>query len=309
MTLEEIEIFLAILEKKNLSKAASALYMSQSTLSHRLSALEKELNVTLFERKKGQRTMELTAHGQEFIDIAERWMVLWKESQQLHQIQEHQVLSIGAVASLHQYLFPPMLRKLLASTDPKVSLAIKSTQSSALYPALESHEIDVGFSVLPSLYSSINNEAVLKEEEILVRYCKEPCESGVFGETVHPKQLNPDDELLFHFHPDYTHWHNYWYGFFSRPRMGIGDAYLLEQFLDQPESWTIVPVSMALTMQKRHNVTLHRLTNPPPERICYMLTHRIPRPGKERSMELLKACLDEFLSEGEKKGHLTRMLL
>ena len=52
MTQQDINIFLALVEKRNLSKAASALYMSQSTLSHRLNMLEKELNATLFTRRK-----------------------------------------------------------------------------------------------------------------------------------------------------------------------------------------------------------------------------------------------------------------
>lgn len=69
MTQQDINIFLALVEKRNLSKAASALYMSQSTLSHRLNMLEKELNATLFTRQKGHRTLELTPFGHDFIHI------------------------------------------------------------------------------------------------------------------------------------------------------------------------------------------------------------------------------------------------
>ncbi len=84
MTQQDINIFLALVEKRNLSKAASALYMSQSTLSHRLNMLEKELNATLFTRQKGHRTLELTPFGHDFIHIAERWTALWAETQELH---------------------------------------------------------------------------------------------------------------------------------------------------------------------------------------------------------------------------------
>lgn len=304
---DDIEIFLSVMEKKNLSKAASALFMSQSTLSHRLNSLEKELNVTLFERKKGQRTMELTPHGRQFIDIAERWLSLWKEMQRLQFNQENQVLYIGAVASLHQYLFPSVLHRIHRSQNPRVRLMIKSTQSSALYPALENHEIDVGFSVQPTMYSNINNHPILKEEEILVFRADQPTEEGVFGPDVHPRELNPCNEILFHYHPDYMHWHNYWWGYFSMVSIGIGDAFLLESFLDTPGCWTIIPMSLALAIQRRGSVSLHRLTNPPPERVCYMLTHRVPRPGKEHGFELLNTCMEEFLNEEAQKGHLIRM--
>ena len=95
----------------DLSKAASALYMSQSTLSYRLSMLENELNATLFIRRKGQRTLELTPYGYDFIHIAERWMALWSETQSLHTIHGSRTVYLGAVASLIQYLFPALLRR------------------------------------------------------------------------------------------------------------------------------------------------------------------------------------------------------
>ena len=84
MTQQDIDIFFAVVEKRNLSKAASYLYMSQSTLSHRLSMLEKELNATLFTRHKGHRNLELTPFGHDFIHIAERWTALWAETRDLH---------------------------------------------------------------------------------------------------------------------------------------------------------------------------------------------------------------------------------
>ena len=103
MTQQDIEIFFAVVEKRNLSKAASALYMSQSTLSHRLGMLEKELNATLFIRHKGHRTLELTPYGRDFVRIAERWMALWAEAQDLHTMHGSHTFYIGAVASLIQY--------------------------------------------------------------------------------------------------------------------------------------------------------------------------------------------------------------
>ena len=49
-----IKAFLAAVNTGSFSKAAEILYITQPTLTHRIQALEKELNVQLFDRKKGQ---------------------------------------------------------------------------------------------------------------------------------------------------------------------------------------------------------------------------------------------------------------
>ncbi|PWL49597.1 MAG: hypothetical protein DBY39_00685 [Clostridiales bacterium] len=62
-----------------LSKSAQKLYITQPTLSNRIHSLEKDLNATLFLRKKGMREMQLTDIGHQFVPIAEKWQDLWKE--------------------------------------------------------------------------------------------------------------------------------------------------------------------------------------------------------------------------------------
>lgn len=50
MDIKSMTCFLAVAEKLNFSRAAEALYMSQPTLSQRISSLEEELGVSLFQR-------------------------------------------------------------------------------------------------------------------------------------------------------------------------------------------------------------------------------------------------------------------
>lgn len=52
MTTEDIFAFRAIAEYNSVSKAADALFITQSTLSQRLKALENELGVVLFDRAR-----------------------------------------------------------------------------------------------------------------------------------------------------------------------------------------------------------------------------------------------------------------
>ena len=53
MNLQQLYYFQKIAELKNYTKASEALMISQSTLSHSMANLEKELGIPLF-RKKGR---------------------------------------------------------------------------------------------------------------------------------------------------------------------------------------------------------------------------------------------------------------
>ena len=75
---------------------------------------------------------------------------------------------VGSVPSLIQYLFPELLQKIFQKNSGQIRLMIKSMQSAALYPALENRELDLGFSVLPSVYSNVINKPLLTEENVVV---------------------------------------------------------------------------------------------------------------------------------------------
>ncbi len=72
MTFEQLEFFMLIEKYKSFSKAAEENYLSQSTISKKIKALEKELGVELFIR--AVRNTELTDAGKEFSLFAHRVM-------------------------------------------------------------------------------------------------------------------------------------------------------------------------------------------------------------------------------------------
>ncbi len=62
MELEQLRIFLAVAEEKSFTKAANSLFVSHSTVSRSVSALENELGVSLLERNN--RVLGLTEAGE-----------------------------------------------------------------------------------------------------------------------------------------------------------------------------------------------------------------------------------------------------
>lgn len=108
MNYYQIEAFLTIANTQSLSKAAELLYVAQSTVSHRLSTLEKELGATLVLRSKGNRMIELTPAGERFLPIAHRWEVLWDETGKIEEVNPVIPLSIGGVDSVSSHFLCPL---------------------------------------------------------------------------------------------------------------------------------------------------------------------------------------------------------
>src|SRR5262249_27493635 len=70
MQLAQVEGFLEVSRRSNLSRAAEALFITQPALTARLRALEEEIGSPLFRR--GRRGMVLTDAGRAFLPYAER---------------------------------------------------------------------------------------------------------------------------------------------------------------------------------------------------------------------------------------------
>jgi DNA-binding transcriptional LysR family regulator len=297
------EAFLAIVDHKNISKAASALYVSQSTVSHRLHALEKELNTRLIERKKGLRTIELTAKGEEFIKIAERWMALWKDTQYFLESTTSLSMHIGAVESLSVHVFSPFYKLISNSVAPPIYLEIKTHWSRNLYSALDNREIDVGFVLAPTVFHNIVTKPIFSEKLLLI------CASNGKPRNydVHPSELDPSKEVRFHKQLEYQQWHDYWWGPIKYPCINIDSAHLIATFLDYPGRWAIISTSIIKSLEKYNQFEVHNLISPPPDRVCYMITHRFPKPGSVKCLEIMQNYLDEFLTDAESQGLLTKL--
>lgn len=123
MELKHVEIFLAIVEHRSISKAAETLFMSQSTVSHRLSALERELGATLMLRGKGVPTVTLTPKGQSFVPIAQRWLSLYKDTNAFSLQDVVYPLRIASVDSVNAYVLYKVYNA-IAEHENRVMLSV-----------------------------------------------------------------------------------------------------------------------------------------------------------------------------------------
>lgn len=148
LDLKQIETFLAIAKYKSFTKSAEELYISQSTVSSRLKALEDELDIKLVNRQKGHTTVELTDKGIEFIDIARQWMEVYEKTQMLTKKQKFRTVRYAGPESINQ-LFGGFYKELMEK-ESTLSLYVRTCQSSEVTSLLREKSIDVGFTYIYS---------------------------------------------------------------------------------------------------------------------------------------------------------------
>ena len=239
MNFSEIETFLMIVQTKNITKTSENLFLSQPTVSHRLKALEDELNTKLIVRKKGHKTIELTPKGEEFISIAQRWMTLWREMQMIQSGQEKILLTVGCIDTLNTTVMYPFYSQVLKEKN-QINLRLRTHQSSELYGLLEKHEIDIGFVYHHLHYKNVVATPVLREKMYLVQ--RE--EYALRKERIHTDEMDPRKELFFSWDTNYQIWHDQFINQSPHSRLQVDTFMLISNILGEDGSlWLIAPAS------------------------------------------------------------------
>lgn len=147
MELKQIETFLQVVADGNMSKAADALYITQSTVSYRLRTLENELGTVLIKRKKGTQNITLTPSGKKFIPLAQEWFAVYRKTQAFCAEDKTTRLCVAAPESINFLLREAYKR--LRQQEPQVSLTVITANSEQIIQMMRQKKIDIGFSYLP----------------------------------------------------------------------------------------------------------------------------------------------------------------
>ena len=290
MNLAEIETFLTIVNTKSITKTADLLFLSQPTVSHRLTSLENELGFSLVIRNKGHKQVELTPKGMDFVILAERWMSLWKETLELQHNQEQLLLNIGCTDSLNIAVFIPLYDKILIDY-PHLDLSIQSHHSSELYGMLSEHNIDIGFVYHQLHYKNIISEKLFEEKLYLVQSEHPTVEKPI----VHTDELDSTKELFLSWDDNFQIWHDRWLSSVSRPHISADTITLLDRLWKNEDTWMIAPESVIHELSRYRKVYVSELKNPAPNRICYKIKHKYPKTTSKRAVELFEEILEQLL--------------
>jgi DNA-binding transcriptional LysR family regulator len=276
-----IEAFLAIVQFRSLTKAAEYLNITQSTISYRLQLFEQELGFKLIERGKGIRVVNLTDMGKKFVPLAERWVLLSRDIEQFRQSETRQSLIVGAVTSVNTYVLSNFYR-FLVEQIPFIDLKIRTQHSPELYDLIEQRVVDMGFTLLERHIPNIQVRPFFSEPMVVVR---RGCSST--AETVHPADLIAENELFINWNPTYLDWHDKWWHL-SSVHIHLDTAQLVPTLMVNSEQWTIVPLTIARSFQQILNFKIQYLSDSPPERYCFLITHKHSKPCVEECIQLVK---------------------
>jgi DNA-binding transcriptional LysR family regulator len=142
--LPQIEAFLEVARRQNLSRAAEALFVSQPTLTARLQSLEAALGEQLFVRTR--RGMRLTEAGDAFLPYAEHAVAALADGRErLAELRRGVAgrLVLGAPPTVSTYTLPALLARFSAE-HPGVRLAVKTGTSEEILDMVLHDQVQLG---------------------------------------------------------------------------------------------------------------------------------------------------------------------
>lgn len=287
-----VEAFLAVVQTSSISGAARQLNLSQSTISKRLKLLEDELQVSLFERDRGARSIGLTEVGVAFLPTAERWVELWQETKRIR-FKSNPSLNIGSLDSLNHAVLPP-LYKAMSLHQPRIYLQVITAHSRDFYEMIAQRQVDVAFSFIEDNHPSVDVEFCYSDPMVCI------CLAGselAKRKHIHSRDLDPNFEIYVKWSIPHGVWHDARWPPYCHNRIDADTTQLILSFFYDERQWTILPYSSAVKILAKGGFSMLYLEDPPPERVCYKLAHKNISPNARAGVDILNKYLSEIVAE------------
>ena len=172
INLKQLEAFVATAEFSSFTKAAEIMYLTQSTVSSHIGALEETLGVRLIQRSARQR-VSLTKEGElvyrEARDILDRCQAL----QDLKNHDRQNQLVIGASSVPGQCLMPELMADYLALYPDSHYVQLRG-DSIRIHQYLAQGKANLGFVGIASNPKEYHYHPVAEDRLVLITANKEP---------------------------------------------------------------------------------------------------------------------------------------
>jgi DNA-binding transcriptional LysR family regulator len=282
--LEQIITFLDLVETRSFGLTAERLGITQSTVSARVSALERALDSTLFYRGRGGTSP--TPAGRRFEEHARSITASWGLARQaLGTINRFDgSLRIAAQVSLTDTLLFDWMDHIRTGL-PKVALHIESDYSPQMIDDLAFGNLDIGVLYAPRYLPEIQFEQIMTQQFVLV---------SSFAKSL--SEVDPSSYLRAGYTPTIEKAHSEMLPELSRPRISVGldllavmhlkrnggSAYVPQHALeDLVKSRAASPVIDAPVIVQPVFAAVHiRRRNNPEVRNALKILHRLLATGK-----------------------------
>jgi len=290
MNIEDVDLFLELCKNRNISVTANNLFFAQTTVSRRLTLLEKELGYLLFTRGKGCGTIALTPAGKRFFVIAQQISLLNKEAHSLYTYADMQHLSIGSTDSIASYPLRDFFHK-ISREQKNWDIDIAIHDSLEIYEMVFNRTIDIGITNGPSPLPELLSIQIFEEDFVVVRRGEHNSKCT----TVHPRDLKESHEIFQIFSDEYHYWHNSWWTS-GIPKGRVNFAHFTVGFLNDPEDWAILPFSVAQSLLPKDGY-LSYLLESPPKRRCFLILHKKLRSDRQDIIHEFQIQLNEYIKD------------
>ncbi|MBR4578998.1 MAG: LysR family transcriptional regulator [Oscillospiraceae bacterium] len=292
MNSENLETFLEIVKTHSLTKTAEHMFVSQSTVSNRLYNLENELNVKLVERSPGQKGINLTQKGVEFMDFARRYLELGQQVQNWSSGTSQEVLKLSSVVSLNDYVLKGFYIHLLSKRE--ISLVLSTHWTDRIISMLENREIDIG--ITPRVFYSKAIEVSPVFEEPLFLVSNQAVSN--YPDLVDPTRLKRANEIYFDWGHKFVDWHDQQISSREPPLMVTDTTAIIAQLLHIPNTFSIIPRSMFRQLNDP-DLKMSRIDPAPPHRMCYLLKSKEAHGEKLKMVQYFEQELRMYIREQE----------
>ncbi|MFZ5943855.1 MAG: selenium metabolism-associated LysR family transcriptional regulator [Bacillota bacterium] len=165
---DSIRVFLAVAEKRNFSKAAKSLFLTQPAVSFQIQMLEQYYGTILFDRVN--RNITLTAAGELLLKYAQEMSNLQaqleREMQELTGTIKGRLL-IGASSTIGEYILPYLVG-IFKRKYPEVEVSLVVANTEDIETSILDTSLDVGLVEGPVNGKDLVVEKFLDDELVLV---------------------------------------------------------------------------------------------------------------------------------------------
>lgn len=178
----KLTVFYHLAKNPNTTRVAEELLLSQPAISKSIRELEKELSITLFNRKKGR--LHLTSAGQYLLTETEQ--LLKKERQVLFEIGKMResfngTLQIGGSTTLSQYVLPELLARFITTT-PGLKINLLSGNTAQIEQQVLTDNLQIAFIEGTPTQPDIHYIPFLRDEIVLVCAAGHPVRENITRE-------------------------------------------------------------------------------------------------------------------------------
>lgn len=298
MELRQLKYFIKTAQTLNFSEAARSLYITQSTLSQQIKALEDELGCPLFERNS--HNVSLTESGEIMVPLVKQ--ILHDAEVCKSQIMDLQELITGTLNIGATFSFSPLVKETIKdfiSRYPGVRLNVINRSMEELMEMLRRREVDFVLAFKPdTLFDEIESQVLFEDRLSVIMSKNHPlaaCESISPDEIKrHPLAIPAKGLQARNMIDKYF---NFSSGDFS-VSLEVNSVYNL---LEVVESSKLITILSEATIRDRNTLKAIPLELPDKMQGC---VHTLKKTYQKRSAEEFIKMLSESLTLIELSGKL-----